>query len=174
MGRSTRPNGTRAVPPATRDRGTGRPVGQDMRPKLGRCLAFVALLGAACEHGVTSPAPGPSDVSGSWEEDFGGLHPGSEFLMALQDSASVVKGSGTWAMEAGAGGSLVVSGTALGDSVHLQVVFVADAVFGSVKPDTARLEGAFSSRDRIDAQLVRANAAPQSLQLVRLRIGDPP
>lgn len=141
-----------------------------------RLALLAAVLSAACSHDTTQPStqPGPSDVTGSWTEDFGATVPGVQFLLALRDSASVVSGTGTWANEAGPSGSLVPSGTAIGDSIHLRIVYVPNPTFVGLKPDTAQLEAVLTTRDRIDGTLRRGSFPPSTIQLVRVRAGDPP
>jgi hypothetical protein len=76
-----------------------------------------------------------------------------QFLLALHDSAGVVTGTGNWANEAGPSGSLVPRGTATVDSIHLQIIYVPNPAFTTLKPDTAQLEaGAHDARsNRRDA-----------------------
>jgi hypothetical protein len=113
------------------------------------------------------------DVQGSWGPAPLPLNPGSQFLMALTESAGVVTGTGTFAGEAAAGGALAISGSVRNDSLHLQVVFLFDPRFAIPQPDTASFEGVLSARDTIDGTLTDRGIA-QSMQLVRLRVGDPP
>ena len=89
-------------------------------------------LAAACSSDMTRPAdqPGPSDFTGSWTESFGATIPGVQFLLALRDSGSVVTGTGSWANEAGPSGALAANGTALQNSIHLQVIYVPSSTFG--------------------------------------------
>jgi len=137
-------------------------------------LALAAILIAACAHDSSSPEtrPGPSDVSGSWGQKFGTTIPGVQFLLALRDSQQVVTGTGTWANEAGPSGSLVASGTAIADSIHLRIIYVPNPTFVGLKPDTAQLEAVLTTRDRIDGTL-RRSFGPSTIELVRLKIGDP-
>ena len=137
-------------------------------------LAAVALI-IACSHDTTQPStqPGPSDVTGSWTENFGVTIPGVQFLLALRDSASVVTGTGTWANEAGPSGSLVANGSAVADSIHLRIIYVPNPTFVGLKPDTAQLEGVLTTRDRIDGTLRRSSLPASTIQLVRVKVGDP-
>jgi hypothetical protein len=138
-------------------------------------ILLICALGV-CSCDASQPFRGnPADVTGSWGEDFGSTFvPGNSLMMALQNSGDVVTGTGSYAGEAGPFGALVVSGTAGGDSVHLRIVFVPEAtVFPQLKPDTAWLEGAFTTRDRIDATLARGGL-PFPFTLVRLHNGDRP
>jgi hypothetical protein len=132
------------------------------------CLLACAIAG--CSDHITYPLGTAADVTGSWGEDFGSkLFPGNSFLMALQNSGDQVTGTGSYAGEAGPYGGLVVSGTAVGDSVHLQVVFVPNATtFPQLPPDTAHFEGMLITRDRIDGTLVRFGATSTPFTLVRL------
>jgi hypothetical protein len=137
-------------------------------------ILLICALGACSDM---SPFHGtPADLAGSWAEDPGpSFVPGNSFVMALGSSPdNVVTGTGSYAGEAGPFGALTVSGTARGDSLHLEVVFVPEAtVFPQLKPDTARLEGAFATRDRIDAKFTRAGTTGP-FTLVRLQTGDRP
>src|SRR6187401_1940885 len=99
--------------------------------------------------------------------------PGVQFLLALHDSAGVVTGTGSWASEAGPSGSLVPRGTAIADSIHLQVIYVPSPAFTTLKPDTAQLEAVLTTHDRIDGTLRRGSLPPSTIQLVRVRAGDP-
>src|SRR6478672_2229860 len=138
-------------------------------------LLAAAFLAAACSHETTQPAdrPGPTDVTGSWSEAFGVTIPGVQFLLALRDSASVVTGTGTWANEAGPSGALAAKGTAIADSIHLQVIYIPNPTFVGLKPDTAQLEAVLTTRDRIDGTLRRGSFPPSTVQLVRVSAGDP-
>jgi hypothetical protein len=142
-----------------------------------KLLALIGglALAAACSHDTTQPSerPGPTDVTGSWGEKFEVTIPGVQFLLALRDSASIVTGSGTWENEAGPSGSLVPSGTAIADSIHLQIIYVPNPAFVGMKPDTARLDAVLTTRDRIDGTLRRSSLPPSTIQLVRLKVGDP-
>ena len=71
-------------------------------------------------------------------------------------------------------GALVVNGSAIADSLHLQIIYVPNAVFVGLKPDTAQLEGVLTTRDRIDGTLRRMSFGPSTIQLVRVKVGDPP
>src|SRR6476619_3849968 len=138
-------------------------------------LLAAAFLAAACSHDTTQPAdrPGPTDVTGSWSEAFGVTIPGVQFLLALRDSASFVTGTGTWANEAGPSGSLVARGTAIADSIHLQVIYVPNPALTTLKPDTAQLEAVLTTHDRIDGTLRRGSFPTSTIQLVRVRAGEP-
>jgi hypothetical protein len=139
-------------------------------------LIGAALVAAACSHDTTQPSDNPeqNDVTGSWTENFGVTIPGVQFLLALRDSASVVTGTGTWENEAGPSGALVASGTAIADSIHLRIIYVPNPTFIGLKPDTAQLEAVLTTRDRIDGTLRRGSFPPSTVQLVRVKVGDPP
>jgi hypothetical protein len=142
------------------------------------CLALLAaaVTALACSHDTTQPSirPGPADVTGSWTENLGVTIPGVEFLLVLRDSASVVSGTGTWENEAGPSGSLVARGTAITDSIHLQIIYVPNPVFVGTQPDTAQLEAVLTTRDRIDGTLHREGLPPSTIQLVRVKASDVP
>jgi len=138
-------------------------------------LAAGMFLAAACAHDATEPAdrPGPSDFTGSWTQNLGVSIPGVQFLLTLVDAGQAVTGTGTWANEAGPSGALAANGTAIGDSLHLQVIYVPNPTFVGLKPDTAQLDAVLTTRDRIDGKLRRGSFPPSTIQLVRLQV-DPP
>ena len=138
-------------------------------------VAAFLLVAAACSRDMTQPSdhPGPSDVTGSWTENFGVTIPGVQFLLALRDSASVVTGTGTWENEAGPSGALAANGTAVADSIHLRIIYIPNPAFVGLKPDTAQLEAVLTTRDRIDGTLHRGSLPPSTVQLVRVKAGDP-
>ena len=147
-----------------------------MKNKQRLALLATALVAAACSHDTTQPSdtPGPNDVTGSWTENFGVTIPGVQFLLSLRDSASVVTGTGTWENEAGPSGALAAKGTAIADSIHLQIIYIPNPTFVGLKPDTAQLDAVLTTRDRIDGTLRRGSLPPSTVQLVRVRVGDPP
>ena len=83
----------------------------------------------ACSSG-TPAAPGtPSDhdVQGEWARDYGGpLHPGISFVLSLTESGGRVGGTGGYTVEAGAPGTIVVSGSVAHDSLRLTMVLTSD------------------------------------------------
>ena len=85
----------------------------------------------------------------------------------------VVTGTGSWANEAGPNGTLVANGTAADDAVHLQIIYVPNASFVGLKPDTAQLDGILTTHDRIDGTLRRGSFPPSTIQLVRVMPGEP-
>ena len=135
-----------------------------LESKLIACLFLVA-----CGHSSTAPAT-PGNVTGTWGENplVVGVQ-GYNFVMTLADTADVITGTGQYQMSGGgAFGSLFVSGTAHGDSVHLRVIYrPADLLLATV--DTARVDGAFATRDRIEAVRVRGGVA-QPITLLRLQV----
>lgn len=131
-------------------------------------LIGVAAVGSGWSCATTEPLVVDHDVQGEWHEP--GLFPGSEFLIALTETSGVVTGTGTFAGEAAAGGTLAISGSARNDSLHLQVIFVFDPQFPGLPPDTTTFQGVLAARDTIDGTLTRAGLG-QSMQLVRLPVG---
>lgn len=131
-------------------------------------LCALAGVAGACSGDMFHPTP--ADVTGSWEEDFGPTPvPGNSFLMSLVDNAGDVTGSGGYAGEAGPFGTLAVSGTSKGDSLHLRIVYVpSPTVFPQLAPDTAYFDGTFTARDRIRATLVRRGTT-QPFSVVRVQ-----
>ena len=148
---------------------------RDMRPTKGLLISACAFLGA-CSSGTapaSAPPPVDHDVQGSWGENFAGA-PGNTFLIAVTESAGRVAGTGSFAGEAGPYGALEVSGTVANDSLHLQIIYDFEpTVFRNLHPDTTHFVGRLTHRDSISGQLTRdGSTAP--LELVRLKIGDPP
>jgi len=140
--------------------------------KLESTLIACLFLCVACGDNPTAPAT-PGNVTGSWGENplVVGVQ-GYTFIITLADTVDVITGRGQYQTSAGgAFGSLAVSGTARGDSVHLRVIYnPADLLL--LPPDTARLDGVFATRDRINAVRVRGGTV-QSITLVRLQAGAP-
>jgi hypothetical protein len=133
------------------------------------------VLFAACSHDTSGPSrPGPADVTGSWTENLGVTIPGVQFLLALRDSDQVVTGTGSYENEAGPSGALVANGTAVADSIHLRIIYMPNAIFVGLKPDTAQLDAVLTTRDRIDGLLRRSTFPASTVQLVRVTAGDPP
>ena len=79
-------------------------------------VAFVSALLIGC-----SSSTAPARIDGPWFEVFnvGGFSTD----MNLRTDGSVVSGSGTWCGEVLPCGSLTVRGTAIGNLVHLELVF---------------------------------------------------
>ena len=99
--------------------------------------------------------------------------PGVSFALSLRDSGQVVSGTGTWTNEAGPSGTLAANGTAAGDSLHLRIIYLPNPSFVGLKPDTAQLDGALTTRDRIDGTLRRGSFPPSTIQLVRVMPVEP-
>jgi hypothetical protein len=69
---------------------------------------------------------------------------------------------------------LDISGSALGDSVHLRIVFEPNTAFPQLKPDTASFDAVLTTRDHIDGMLARGSAPAQPFALTRLHNADRP
>jgi hypothetical protein len=143
------------------------------------CIVAVLILSNAMAAGCSdtagqtvAPVLIDHDVEGSWARTPL-FNPGNAFLMFLSESAGVVTGTGTVAREAGAGGALAISGSVRNYSLHLQVVFRFDPPIPGLPPDTSSFDGVLSARDTINGTLTGDGVA-KSLQLVRLRVNDPP
>jgi hypothetical protein len=142
-----------------------------MRRALQFLTPLVLCLACGDNKDITSPVDG--DVQGSWTQASDRLIPGSEFIMALVDSSGVVRGTGTFAGEAGPFGALAVSGTVKNDSLHLQIVYNFSPTFTGLRPDTAQFTGVLSTPDRIDGTLTRGGV-PGPIQFIRATVGDRP
>lgn len=130
----------------------------------------------ACSSG-TPAAPGtPSDhdVQGEWARDYGGpLHPGISFVLSLTESGGRVGGTGGYTVEAGAPGTIVVSGSVAHDSLRLTMVLTSDpAPPPGAAQDTEQFIGALVSRDRIEGTLTRNDFAT-ALALTRVAASSP-
>jgi hypothetical protein len=86
-----------------------------------RSVKSVLLL--ALVLGGCSDSFAPAFVAGKWDEDF--TVPGSSLEMDLTLSGSNVSGSGNWCAEAGPCGILIITGTVTGDSVQLDLIYIA-------------------------------------------------
>jgi hypothetical protein len=135
------------------------------------CACLLVCV-TACGHSIVAPRATSENVIGTWGEDPRATSvPGYVFVMTLSDAADVITGNGSYSSSGGPFGSLAVSGTAHADSVHLQVVYrPADLLL--LPPDTARVDGAFATRDRIAAVRVRGGAA-QAITLIQLQVVAP-
>lgn len=135
------------------------------------------MVGAACSgRDSTGPIP-PAvdhDAQGSWGQKNVGVFPGNSFLIAMTESSGTIGGTGSFSGEAGPYGSLVVSGAASNDSLHLRIIYVYEPnVFPQLRPDTAQFIGRLTSRDQIDGELTRRGVT-SAFALIRLRNGDRP
>ena len=144
---------------------------------LSRLLIGACAMVAGCSSASsTGPRvlPTDHDVRGSWGEQFSPPLPGNTFLMVLTETSGVITGTGSFAGEAGPYGGLAVSGTVAMGSVRLQIIYNFEPhVFPNLHPDTAQFGGTLTAPDTIIGQLMR-DGSTGSLQLTRLRIGDPP
>jgi hypothetical protein len=130
------------------------------------------VLCAACASNADLVSPVDGDVQGSWTQSSSVIVPGSEFIMALSDSSGVVRGTGTFAGEAGPFGALAVSGTVKNDSLHLQIIYNFSPTFTGLRPDTAQFNGVLSTPDKMDGTLTR-DGVSGPIQFVRAKVGDP-
>jgi hypothetical protein len=73
--------------------------------------AVALVLGAACSNAVdlTNPSVIAAELPGTWSETF--PIPGSSTVLLLSVSGSTITGTGTYVIEAGASGTLSVTGT---------------------------------------------------------------
>ena len=136
--------------------------------KLESTLFACLLVCVTACNDAASPGATPGNVIGTWGEDPRVKGVGYVFVMKLTDASDVITGNGTYSSLGGAFGDLAVSGTAHADSVHLQVVYrPADLLLPP--PDTARVDGAFVTHNRIEAVRVRGGSA-QAVTLIRLQV----
>jgi len=128
------------------------------------------LFSAACAM-ETAPrfVPSAHDIEGTWR--LTPAFPGNGFTMGLIESSGAVTGGGDFTGEVGPFGTLVVSGNATADSVHLQIVFNYDPRFTGLHPDTAQLNGALVTLDSLTGTLTRGGTT-SATQYIRLNIGQ--
>ena len=141
-----------------------------IRTVIGMC----ALAAGCAASSTTSPRVPPTDhdLQGSWGQPF--MLAGNSFLMSLTESSGVVTGTGSFAGEAGPYGGLVVSGTIAAEAVRLQIIYNFEPhLFPTLGPDTAQFIGTLVTKDSVAGQLTHRGQTG-ALQLVRLRLGDPP
>src|SRR5690349_6557590 len=140
---------------------------------LSACALACSLV--ACSGDRLTSHGTPTDLNGSWGEDFGtNFMPGISFVTSLSESGGVVTGTGSYAGEAAPYGAVNVSGSGAGDAVHLRIIYVPDAVvFPQLTPDTAQFDGVLTTRDLIDGMLTRAGSS-HAFALIRLHNGDRP
>jgi hypothetical protein len=86
---------------------------------VGIATAFFAL---GCSHDTTSPSVELlRDAPGTWVAPFS--VPGSGEGWTLSLSGTDITGDGTWSGEACCSGTVSITGTVRGDSLHLDVVY---------------------------------------------------
>src|SRR5678815_1622449 len=152
-------------------RSSSREVNRNMRRTLHLLIAAVLCLGCGDNMGITPPVD--TDIQGSWTQASSVVIPGSQFIMALVDSSGIVRGTGSFAGEAGPFGGLAVSGTVKNDSLHLQIIYNFSPTFPGLHPDTAQFTGVLSTPDRMDGTLTR-DGVPGPVQFIRATVGDRP
>ena len=84
-----------------------------------RRVVSVLLLGVAV--GACSSTLDPATLAGSWSKLE--LIPGNSVNMTLATSGMNISGSGNWCGEALGCGTLTVSGKAIGNAIHLDIVY---------------------------------------------------
>lgn len=82
-----------------------------------RALLLLVLLSFGCGDGLAPPA----DVQGTWTAEFG--LPGPSIELDLRQLDGTVTGSGTYAIEAGRSGTLVVSGSYAWPRITLSIAY---------------------------------------------------
>jgi hypothetical protein len=92
------------------------------------------FLTIACAADRASSPNALVDAAGTWNAL--GEVPGSGEQWKLSVTGSAVTGTGTWTGEACCAGDVTISGTALGDSLHLDITYsklvpVPDTVYSS-------------------------------------------
>jgi hypothetical protein len=137
-------------------------------------LGGVVIALTACNMATAIRPPVDRDAAGSWAEDFGGLAPGTSFLLTMTEASGVVTGTGTATGEAIAPASVTVVGGVAHRALDLQIVFIADPAFApNARPDTTHFVGVLSTRDRIDGTLKRSSGTTSALRLIRRATGSP-
>lgn len=87
--------------------------------RLVMSIASLVLVGVAAN--ACSDPVGPESIVGLW--DMTGSLPGNGRSMLLALNGSTVSGQGTWCGEALRCGTTSVTGTAIGDRIHLITTF---------------------------------------------------
>ena len=83
---------------------------------------YIVLLAACSSDGVTTPTP--ATLNGTWHHVRAQNEPPGFFRQfTLTVSGTTLTGSGTWSGEAGPQGTLTVTGSINGDSIHLDLLF---------------------------------------------------
>jgi len=131
------------------------------------------MLCLGCGDNMDITPPVDTDIQGSWTQASSVVIPGSQFIMALVDSSGIVRGTGSFAGEAGPFGGLAVSGTVKNDSLHLQIIYNFSPTFPGLHPDTTQFAGVLSTPDRMDGTLTR-DGVPGPVQFIRATVGDRP
>jgi len=122
---------------------------------------MLALVANGCSDSI-----GQESIVGLWNEDSSPA--GNSLSMALALNGSTVSGQGSWCGEALGCGQTTVSGTAIGDKIHLVTTFDNGRIesFDGTLTSTNSMSG--SVRDIADPQIELPHA--QSFH----RGGDPP
>jgi hypothetical protein len=84
-----------------------------------RSVYLLALFAMGCSG--AEPFLGPASIDGTWAEGF--TIAGSGMGMTLTSTGSNISGSGEYVGEAGPSGTVAVTGTINGISVHLDLTF---------------------------------------------------
>jgi hypothetical protein len=81
-----------------------------------KALLLLNLLALGCTDTL-----GPVDLGGTWAADF--IVPGASLVLNLSQTDGLVEGGGTYAIEAGHGGKLQVSGTYTRPRIVLDITY---------------------------------------------------
>lgn len=108
------------------------------------------LLLAGC--GGNAPSPG-TNIAGSWATTSS--IPGSGTQMTLRQNGSSVFGTGTYQIEAGRSGTIVVAGDVVGSNISLTLTYDTGAVatYQGAAPDANHLSGLVSQAGYADYTL---------------------
>ena len=109
-----------------------------------KLVLLLALLAMGCSG--AEPFTGPAIINGKWAEPFS--VPGSFLGFDLTSTGSTVSGTGNYAGEAGPFGTLSVTGTVDGITVHLDLTFTEQAPRAG-NTTTEHFDGQFTSANVI-------------------------
>jgi hypothetical protein len=113
-----------------------------------RSVWLLALLTVGCSG--AGRFVGPVSIDGRWAEPFS--FPGSFLNFDLTSTGSTVSGSGNFCGEAGPCGTISVTGTVVGPTVHLDLTFTEQ---GPAVGQTSieHFDGVFTSFDVIEGSI---------------------
>lgn len=130
----------------------------------GAATAFAAL---GCGRDATSPGVEIlRDAAGTWQAPISVPGSGEQWTLSL--SGKDVTGSGTWSGEACCSGTVSITGTVRGDSLHLDVVYrqtqPLNAVIG---PRFVQIDGVLDTPTHLVGIAMNADFSTYAVQYVK-------